>query len=112
MKQNKHFIGLVIIDLTCLIGGLFLGCMTLFGSDVPHEKRTPEEFRTHIQQVTSEEKLQRLFIADDEEIRALEHLSVVGRICVIGLSFAISSLALINLVVVILGKNQKQDSST
>jgi hypothetical protein len=64
MKQNKHFIGLVTINLACLIGGLYLGGMTLFGNSVPREKRTPEEFRTHIQQVTSEEKLQRLFIAD------------------------------------------------
>jgi hypothetical protein len=107
MKTNKYFIGLIIINIALLIGSIFLGCMAT-NNTVPHEKISPEEFQTRLQKITNEERLQRLFIADDKDIRALQHLAEVERDIIIFCSFMICLISIGSIV--ILWKNRNTTS--
>jgi hypothetical protein len=65
---------------------------------MPHHKATRDAFHAHINQLTNDEKLRRMLIVDDEDIRALENLGAAYQNGLIEACFVASGLALGNLL--------------
>src|ERR1017187_3113694 len=67
MNKNKRSI-LAIINFVALFGAIVTAGMLLMHR-VPKQTRTPEEYRSRIERITSIEKMQAIAIDDDEYIR-------------------------------------------
>ncbi|HVU28151.1 MAG TPA: hypothetical protein VHG71_10510 [Verrucomicrobiae bacterium] len=93
------------INVVCLIGSTYLLFTIKFNT--PLHDYTPEEFQSRLKKITTDEKLQKLFIADDTDIRALENLDNAGKDAIIFLSSLVCGLSLIHLIYLIfLWKNR------
>ena len=77
---------------------------------VPKQTRTPEEYRSRIEQITNIEKMQAIAVRDDEYIRTLENLATLLRQGLLLGSVVLSLFALTNLLL-IPWKVQKHESS-
>jgi len=94
MKGSKHW-SPIFLNIVFLICGLVLGAVIYF-EPVPHG--TPDEFHAHIERVTADARLQKLFLAEEANTRSFEHLARVGWVNTIGALILLSGLALTNLV--------------
>jgi hypothetical protein len=108
MNKTKRGI-IAIINFVALFGAIVTAGMLLMHR-VPKQSRTPEEYRSRIEQITSIEKMQAIAIDDDEYIRTLENLAMLLRRGLLLGSVVLSLFAVTNLLL-IPWKAHKHESS-
>jgi hypothetical protein len=97
MKTRERRAIFAALNIIVLVAGLLVGGI-MAGRATPHQKRTREDTRTRIDQITTDVKVRRLLVADDEDIRALENLDAAFHKTYLFLGFGMSGLALGNLL--------------
>ncbi|HEV7924664.1 MAG TPA: hypothetical protein VGR14_04870 [Verrucomicrobiae bacterium] len=97
MKTRERRAIFATLNIIILVSGLVAGG-NMARHVTPHQKRTREDTRARIDQITTDEKVRKLLVADDEDIRALENLDAAFHTTYRWLGVAMSGLALGNLL--------------
>jgi hypothetical protein len=85
------------LNVVVLVAGLIVGSV-MFAHDTPHQKLTRDEILARADKMTDVDKLRRVVIADDDDIRSLENLAALLHRQHVVICFAISGVALGNLL--------------